>query len=378
MAEMIKSQFLPNKFISRDRGIAMYDITILIRIVATCYLLQACTAPYSREEPVLYSLKTPIQVPVMWEYTTPLITTEKRTANRSRAQKDPSVVFYEGMWHVFMTIKTDSGTRVEYVSFKNWKNADKAPRHVLMLADSEYFAATQIFYFEPQKKWYLIYQLWVPGKKNMQISFSTTTDISDPDSWTKAASVFRRDEDDPRQQGGLDYWVICDQQRAYLFFTSLDGKLWRMWTRLENFPYGFGHLEIALQADIYEASHTYKIKGMDKYLTIVEANPDGNRYYKLYLADELGGTWTPLADTRETPFAGDANVRPAAGVAAWTDNISHGELIRTGYDQTMEIDPEKLQLVFQGMLQKDKASISYGQIPWRIGILIPAGQSAPK
>ena len=113
--------------------------------------------------------------------------------------------------------------------------------------------------------------------------------------------------------------------------------MWRLWTDLDDFPAGFGHCELALEAEIFEASHTYRLKGRDRYLTIVEQ--DGRRYYKAYLADRLDGPWTPLADTEEHPFAGRANIRPAPGVEPWTDNVSHGELIRDGVDQTLTVDP---------------------------------------
>lgn len=94
--------------------------------------------------------------------------------------------------------------------------------------------------------------------------------------------------------------------------------------------------------------------------------------YKAYLADRLDGPWRPIADTRASPFAGDANVKPGPGVAPWTDNISHGELIRNGFDETMTVDPHRLRLVFQGMKQRDKTGKSYYQFTWRIGILTPA------
>ena len=130
----------------------------------------------------------------------------------------------------------------------------------------------------------------------------------EPDrSWTEARTI-------PRAVGGLDYWIICDDQRAYLFLTSLNGKMWRLWTRLEDFPHGFGDCQLALQAKIFEASHTYRLKGQQKYLTIIEEN--GRRYYKAYLADRLDGPWQPIADTAEQPFAGWKNIRPAPGVAA--------------------------------------------------------------
>ena len=176
-------------------------------------------------------------------------------------------------------------------------------------------------------------------------------------------------ESDPREVGGLDYWIICDDQRAYLFLTSLNGKMWRLWTPLEDFPHGFHDCKLALEANIFEASHTYKLKGMNKYLTIIEE--DGQRYYKAYTADRLDGEWTPVADTAEQPFAGWNNIRPASDVEPWTDNISHGELIRDGYDETLLVDPGQLQFIFQGMLEKDKSGLDYGQYPWRIGMLTP-------
>jgi hypothetical protein len=85
----------------------------------------------------------------------------------------------------------------------------------------------------------------------------------------------------------------------------------------------------------------------------------------------LDGPWTPVADTAEHPFAGWTNVRPTPGVEPWTDNISHGELIRDGFDQTLTVDPRDLRFLFQGMWDKDKSGKAYGQFQWRIGMLTP-------
>lgn len=314
-------------------------------------------------------------VPAMWEYTAPLIAPEKRDAEPSLSQKDPTVVHHEGKWHVFMTVKLPQRTAIEYGSFERWEQADQAPRTILNLSDSKYFCAPQVFYFAPQKKWYLIYQVGVPGSKKMWVAYSTTSTLDKPDSWTPAQAILDGGEGDPRMEGGLDYWIICDQQRAYLFFTSLNGKLWRLWTRLEDFPRGFGHVQVALQGQFFEASHTYRIKGADKYLTIIEQ--DGQRYYKAYLADRLDGPWTALADSADHPFAGWKNIRPARGVEPWTDNVSHGELVRDGVDQSLTIDPANLRFVFQGMLEKDKSGKKYGQFVWRIGILTPVRATLP-
>ena len=314
------------------------------------------------------------KVPAMWEYSPPLIAPETRATNPSRAQKDPTVVSHDGQWHVFMTVKLPGKSAIEYCSFKKWEEAHASRRTILKVSPSDYYCAPQVFYFRPHKKWYLVYQVGVPGLNKMWVAYTTTADIADPGSWTQAAPILDGGKEDPRKVGGLDYWIICDDQRAYLFLTSLDGKMWRLWTRLADFPRGFDHCELALEAKVFEASHTYKLKGMDQYLTIIEEN--GRRYYKAYLADRLDGEWIPLADTAEEPFAGWKNIRPGAGVEPWTDNISHGELIRSGIDETLTVDPNDLRFLFQGMWDKDKSGQGYGQFQWRLGLLTPVSAGA--
>ena len=85
------------------------------------------------------------------------------------------------------------------------------------------------------------------------------------------------------------------------------------------------------------------------------------------------GLSRPLDSTSASSAAtsGWKNIRPALGVEQWTDNVSHGELIRDGNDQTLTVDPSNLKFVFQGMWDKDKSGKGYGQFQWRIGILTP-------
>lgn len=312
------------------------------------------------------------EAPRQWQYSAPLIAPAERDENRSHAQKDPTVVFHEGRWHVFMTVKLQGRSIIEYCSFTDWQRADASPRTLLELSDSDYYCAPQVFYYRPHKLWYLVYQAGVRGQKFMWVGYSTTSDIADPSSWTRARPMIDGGPKDPRKVGGLDYWIICDEERAYLFLTSLNGKMWRLWTKREDFPRGFDHCELALQAKIFEASHTYRIKGTGQYLTIIEEN--GRRYYKAYVADSLDGTWSPIADTADRPFAGWKNVRPAPGVEPWTDNVSHGELIRDGIDETLTIDPANLRMLFQGMWEKNKGGREYGQFQWRLGMLTPVGK----
>ena len=162
-------------------------------------------------------------------------------------------------------------------------------------------------------------------------SFSTTDDLSDPDSWSPLRLLRARQADG---KSGLDFWIICDEEKAHLFFTTLDGRMWRQETSLGDFPHGWSEPELALKADIFEASHTYRLRGMDKYLTVIEAqHGHGWRYYKAYLADRLEGPWTPLAATKDQTVASMVNTDHPS--PRWTDNISHGELLRCGRDQRL-------------------------------------------
>ena len=341
----------------------------LIAFAAGCLIWAGSL--WAQDQPTAPATVVSFKPPAHWRYSAPLISPEKREAEPSQAQKDPTVVFHDGTWHVFMTVKLPGRSAIEYCSFDKWENADRSRRTILPVSSSKYYCAPQVFYFAPQRKWYLIYQMGVPDAKKMWVAYSTTEKIGDPSSWTQAQPILDGGVSDPRTVGGLDYWIIGDEQRMYLFFTSLDGRMWRMWTKLEEFPKGFDHCELALQAKIFEASHIYRLKGTSQYLTIIEEN--GRRFYKAYVADRLDGRWIPLADTAEKPFAGWTNIRPAPGVVAWTDNVSHGELVRDNNDQTMMVDPANLRFVFQGMLDKDKSGKGYGQFSWRIGILTPAG-----
>ena len=279
--------------------------------------------------------------------------------------KDPSIVFHNGKWHLFGTIRSKIRThQVEYLSFTGWNDADRAPRHVLKMHPG-YFCAPQVFYFTPHKKWYLICQASDPSwSPNYQPAFSTSGDIANPASWTPLKPLY---EKVPDVTPWLDFWIICDAKNAHLFFTSLNGKMWRAEVSLARFPYGWSRPVQCLEGDVFEASHTYKLKGIDRYLTLIEAQDGGRRYYKAYLADALDGEWKELAASRKQPFASRLSVDFTS--ERWSDSISHGELIRAGHDERLEVDPSNLQFLFQGVSDRDRSGKPYGEIPWRLGLL---------
>jgi hypothetical protein len=307
-----------------------------------------------------------------WKSTPPLITPAENAVDPDVALKDPTMVFHEGKWHLFATHRRASGkVDMQYLSFADWKDADKAPRHTLDFHD-QYHCAPQVFFFTPHQKWYLIYQL-ADEKKSLKFApyFSTTSDIADPKSWTKPQPMIEMLPEGGTKTKWIDFWVICDATKAHLLYTSDDGHFWRRETPKQSFPLGWSKPELLLKDTkeaLFEASCTYKLKGRDQYLTIIEALGQGHRYYKAWLADKIEGPWKPLATTREKPFAATEQITPPVD---WTTSISHGELIRSSNDETLEIDPVDLRFVFQGVDDAGYKAPKYGSIPWKIGILTP-------
>lgn len=309
-----------------------------------------------------------------WQVSPPLLSVNPQRLPASPAHpwvsvKDPSIVRYNGKWHLFCTLrkakKGDGRIRIGYLSFRDWNEVRQARWQVLKLTMG-YHGAPQIFYFEPHNKWYLIYQAEDATRKlKYGPCFSTNSDITKPEQWTLPQPLYTVKKG---AKAGLDFWVICDDKKAFLFFTTLDGRMWRAQTAIASFPKGpWTEPVVALQADIFEASHTYAVRGSGKFLTLVEAQGGGRRYFKAFTAKSLEGKWLPLSASRAKPLVSPKNV--ANQSESWATSYSHGEFIRVGFNQRLEIDMKGLQILFQGANDKEYRNRSYGQIPWRLGLL---------
>ncbi|MER7792708.1 non-reducing end alpha-L-arabinofuranosidase family hydrolase [Streptomyces sp. NPDC097640] len=304
-----------------------------------------------------------------WSSSGVLMSPKPDSTHNIAGLKDPSVVYYNGKYHVFASVASSSGYSLVYLSFTDWSQAASATHYYLDRSGigTGYRAAPQVFYFAPQRTWYLVYQTG-------NASYSTNTDISNPNGWSAPRNFYSSMPDIIKQNIGngywVDMWVICDSANCYLFSSDDNGHLYRSQTTLAQFPNGFTNTVIAAQDSnkyaLFEASNVYKVQDSNQYLLIVEAiGSDGKRYFRSWTSSSIGGSWTPLAASENNPFARASNTAFPAG--AWTKDISHGELIRAGYDQTLTISPCKMQYLYQGM--NPSASGDYNTLPWRLGLL---------
>jgi len=115
---------------------------------------------------------------------------------------------------------------------------------------------------------------------------------------------------------------------------------------------------------LFEAANVYKVDGANQYFLLVKAFISGPRFFRSWTSNSLDGPWTPLADTEANPFAGNNNVIWPQG--QWANGISHGELLRSGHDERLTIDPCNLQFLYQG---HTGSASDYSLLPYRLGVL---------
>lgn len=160
---------------------------------------------------------------------------------------------------------------------------------------------------------------------------------------------------------------------------------------MEDFPNGFIKSESkvaftqtgvkdTLKWKMFEAAHVFYAKKEKKFITLCEGayqhplrswDVDArSRFIFAMVADSIEGAWTRLETDQNSFFADAKDVYNKDGSKSTKSLVSHPELIRSGYNQKLEIDSFYVQMLYQSFDAKHiPDTYNYNELPWELSLM---------
>jgi predicted GH43/DUF377 family glycosyl hydrolase len=129
-----------------------------------------------------------------WTVSKPIFQAVEQGAFENVAVKDPSIVYYDGQYHLFYTGKrvdeTAEGVTYSittgYVAAPTLEELNTANRYNLSEIVGGNIIAPQIFYFSSQKLWYIMAHRYDhENRPNLMPIYLTNPDINNVHGWSK-------------------------------------------------------------------------------------------------------------------------------------------------------------------------------------------------
>lgn len=296
--------------------------------------------------------------------------------------KDPSIVYHNNLFHLCYTaIGYKHGKLNVACGLAQAKSvAELNTAHRLEFGKNLWpdyngtFVAPQLFRFDEREKWYLIAQTQNIGRQpRYQPVFSENHDITDPQDWSTPKLMVNL-ESLCQINSAIDFWVIRQDEKFWLFFSDQQANVWALWTTSDEFPHNFREPQIVLtdrseQWELHEAAHIYYAGNINKYLMIVEYKRYGtwkdylNRFIRAFVADNLPGPWQAI-DKPEQFFGQRERIISSDSL----NQVSHPEFIRTNHRERMEITSPS-QLLIQETIEEKPYENDYIQLKWHLRLI---------
>jgi hypothetical protein len=110
-----------------------------VLFLSVAVLLTVVLASLLDAEPPTAAVRRFLAGEFRWTVGAPLVSPAERPDDFCYSVKDPSVVQFDGRWHLFCTIRSQKRShQIEYLNFENWSQAKSAQRHILSRPFTKY------------------------------------------------------------------------------------------------------------------------------------------------------------------------------------------------------------------------------------------------